>query len=240
YHRPRVLIHHQCIEHLGRTYNLRILFLMCNISEDQSPIQELMGACSPPYKQPEHRPPTLICERVFKTPGTFRRTAFTNIPDLNRTELETLRTSFPGFSKIARANSVLLPHLPGFGLKMAARPKNTFSQPFRTAPLPASPLLPGAGGMSRRWRECFWTSYSTTTPPFLILRWRTAMRHPSSRARRGSSHRGSPSSTKVPWRCPLNPGLGSRPTIRTKTLRLRRTRRGRFGSFSTHWSQVLP
>ncbi|KAH9033829.1 hypothetical protein EDB85DRAFT_1055253 [Lactarius pseudohatsudake] len=87
---------------------------------------------TPAYKQSKHRPPTLIRERVFKTPGTLRRTAFTSIPRQIRTDFETLRPSIV----IARDNEVLLPRLPGFGLNKAARPKNTFEQPFRTAPRP--------------------------------------------------------------------------------------------------------
>ncbi|KAH9016611.1 hypothetical protein EDB85DRAFT_1874892, partial [Lactarius pseudohatsudake] len=36
------------------------------------------------YKPFEHRPPTLICERMFKIPGVVLCTALTSIPCLNR------------------------------------------------------------------------------------------------------------------------------------------------------------
>ncbi|KAH9010502.1 hypothetical protein EDB83DRAFT_2530689 [Lactarius deliciosus] len=42
------------------------------------------------YKKSKHCPPTLICERIFKTPGAVLHTAFTSIPRLNRTSFETL------------------------------------------------------------------------------------------------------------------------------------------------------
>ncbi len=46
------------------------------------------------YKQSEHRQPTLIRERVDKTPSALLRTALTSIPRVNKTDVETLRTSF--------------------------------------------------------------------------------------------------------------------------------------------------
>ncbi|KAH8986634.1 hypothetical protein EDB86DRAFT_2747264, partial [Lactarius hatsudake] len=41
------------------------------------------------YKKSKHLPPTLICKRIFKTPGAILHTAFTSIPRLNRTSFET-------------------------------------------------------------------------------------------------------------------------------------------------------
>jgi DNA excision repair protein ERCC-1 len=46
------------------------------------------------YKQSEHRQPTLIRERVDKTPSALLRTALTSIPRVNKTDVETLRASF--------------------------------------------------------------------------------------------------------------------------------------------------
>jgi DNA excision repair protein ERCC-1 len=46
------------------------------------------------YKQSEHRPPTLIRERVDKTPSALLRAALTSIPRVNKTDVETLRSSF--------------------------------------------------------------------------------------------------------------------------------------------------
>ncbi|KAH9027800.1 hypothetical protein EDB85DRAFT_1973120 [Lactarius pseudohatsudake] len=50
--------------------------------------------CLTAYKQSEHRPPTLTCERVFKTPAAVLHVAFTSIPRLNKTDFDMLRASF--------------------------------------------------------------------------------------------------------------------------------------------------
>ena len=46
------------------------------------------------YKQFEHKPPDLIKERVDKDYHTMLRTALTSISKVNKTDVETLRTSF--------------------------------------------------------------------------------------------------------------------------------------------------
>ncbi|KAH9164983.1 hypothetical protein EDB89DRAFT_375195 [Lactarius sanguifluus] len=76
------------------------------------------------YKQSEHRPPTLICERISKTPAVLR-TVFTSTPRLNRTNFEALRASLlrpdPCTSQISNPLSPVFisppPYLPRFGLK---------------------------------------------------------------------------------------------------------------------------
>jgi DNA excision repair protein ERCC-1 len=108
------------------------------------------------YKQSEHRQPTLIRERVDKTPSALLRTALTSIPRVNKTDVETLRASFgvrplfplsslpslysyttlerhtQSFAKIAQADAAQLARLPGFGPKKVARLKDAFERPFRT------------------------------------------------------------------------------------------------------------
>ncbi|KAH9165314.1 hypothetical protein EDB89DRAFT_2076958 [Lactarius sanguifluus] len=90
------------------------------------------------YKQSEHRPPTLICERIFKTPAVLR-TVFMSTPRLNRTNFEALH---------------LQPLVPGIHLPTSVPPqirlekvtglKDAFKQPFCTgmATTTTSPLLP--------------------------------------------------------------------------------------------------
>jgi DNA excision repair protein ERCC-1 len=46
------------------------------------------------YKQYEHKPPNLIRERVDKDYESVLRTALTSISKVNKTDVETLRTSF--------------------------------------------------------------------------------------------------------------------------------------------------
>ncbi|KAI0052793.1 hypothetical protein FA95DRAFT_1163032 [Auriscalpium vulgare] len=167
YHRLHPEYIHQRIEQLGHSYNLRVLLLLCDISEHQEHIRELtkiclinnitimvawtcvVCACSlrrshacphrkdeagqylSTYKQFEHKPPTLIRERVERTPAALMRATLTGISKVNKTDVETLRTSFGSFANIARATSDQLSQLPGFGPKKVARMKDAFERPFR-------------------------------------------------------------------------------------------------------------
>src|SRR6266581_9534776 len=118
------------------------------------------------YKQSEHRPPTLIRERVDKTPDALLRTALTSIPRVNKTDVETLRASFgvrqncppspytlssdrtcqpQSFAKIAQADSAQLARLPGFGPKKVTRLKDAFERPFRTGTAGGALPAPGDG-----------------------------------------------------------------------------------------------
>ncbi|EIW55763.1 DNA repair protein RAD10 [Trametes versicolor FP-101664 SS1] len=163
YHRLHPEYIHQRIEKLGHSYNLRVLLLMCDVSEHQDPIRELTKIClinemtimvawNPEeagyylatYKQFEHRPPDLIKERVDKDYRSVLRTALTNISKVNKTDVETLRTSFGSFAAISRASSEQLQNLPGFGQVKAKRIQDAFNKPFRnnsTSALPISTQL---------------------------------------------------------------------------------------------------
>jgi len=150
YHRLHPEYIHQRIERLGLSYNLRILLLMCDVSEHQEPIRELTRICLinnitvmvawtaeeagfylTTYKQFEHKPPDLIKERVDKDYNSMLRTALTSISKVNKTDVETLRTSFGSFADIARATSDQLQNLPGFGQVKAKRIVDAFERPFR-------------------------------------------------------------------------------------------------------------
>lgn len=73
------------------------------------------------YKQFEHKPPDLIKERVDKSYHAMLRTALTSISKVNKTDVETLRTSFGSFAAISRATTEQLQNLPGFGQVKAKR-----------------------------------------------------------------------------------------------------------------------
>ncbi|KAI0268548.1 restriction endonuclease type II-like protein [Russula aff. rugulosa BPL654] len=194
YHRLHPEYIHQRIERLGQSYNLRILLLMCDISEHQEPIRELTRVCLvnnitvivvwsadeagqylTAYKQSEHRQPTLIRERVDKTPSALLRTALTSIPRVNKTDVETLRASFGSFAKIAQADAAQLARLPGFGPKKVARLKDAFERPFRTgttsalaAPSTSAPAAPHPHPPPlRRSRHCLRQATLTQHPPHI-------------------------------------------------------------------------
>ncbi|KAI5117222.1 hypothetical protein M0805_008692 [Coniferiporia weirii] len=158
YHRLHPEYIHQRIQKLGSTYNLRILLLMCDVSEHQDPIRELTKTCLinnitvmvcwsneeagtylATYKAFEHRPPDLIKERVDKEYSAMLRSALTSINRVNKTDVETLRTSFGSFAKIAHANPEQLRSLPGFGQVKVRRLVDAFDKPFRNKATSALP-----------------------------------------------------------------------------------------------------
>ncbi|GJE95452.1 DNA repair protein rad1 [Phanerochaete sordida] len=143
---------HQRIERLGTAFNLRILLVLCDVSEHQDSIRELTKICLinnitvivawtleeagfylSTFKQFEHKPPTLIKERVDKDYESMMRTALTSINKVNKTDVEILRTSIGSFADIARTPADRLMQLPGFGQVKVKRIKDAFEKPFRGA-----------------------------------------------------------------------------------------------------------
>ncbi|KAF7361819.1 DNA excision repair protein ERCC-1 [Mycena venus] len=83
------------------------------------------------FKQFEHKPPDLIKERVDKDYDSILRSTLTSISKVNKTDVETLRTSFGSFANISRATSDQLQNLPGFGQVKVRNIKNAFEKPIR-------------------------------------------------------------------------------------------------------------
>ncbi|KIK09102.1 hypothetical protein K443DRAFT_83189 [Laccaria amethystina LaAM-08-1] len=150
YHRLHPEYIHTRIERLGHSYNLRILLILCDITEHRDSIRELTKVCLinnvtvivsfsfdeaghylSTFKQFEHKPPDLIKERVDKDYHSILRTTLTSIGKVNKTDVETLRTSFGSFANISRATSDQLQNLPGFGQVKVKNVKNVFDKPFR-------------------------------------------------------------------------------------------------------------
>ncbi|KAF8630619.1 hypothetical protein AX15_002773 [Amanita polypyramis BW_CC] len=150
YHRLHPEYIYGRIESLGRAYNLRILLVLCDISDHREPIRELTktslinnitvivsfsteeaGHYLSIYKQFEHKPPNIIKERIEKGYDSLLRTSLTSISKINKTDVETLRTSFGSFSNIVRATRQQLQNLPGFGPVKVKNIKNAFEKPIR-------------------------------------------------------------------------------------------------------------
>ncbi|KAJ3511746.1 hypothetical protein NLJ89_g3918 [Agrocybe chaxingu] len=83
------------------------------------------------FKQFEFKPPDMIKERVDKDYHSILRTTLTSISKVNKTDVETLRTSFGSFANIAKATPDQLQNLPGFGQVKVKNIKNAFEKPFR-------------------------------------------------------------------------------------------------------------
>lgn len=159
YHRLHPEYIHQRIQKLGNSFTLRLLLLMCDISEHQDPIRELTKICLvnnitiivcwsneeagtylATYKAFEHKSPDIIKERVDKEYNAVLRSALTSINKVNKTDVESLRTSFGSFAKIAHSSPEQLRRLPGFGQVKVRRIVDAFEKPFRnkatSAPAP--------------------------------------------------------------------------------------------------------
>jgi len=158
YHRLHPEYVMQRIEAIGNAYNLRILLLLCDITEHQEPIRELTrkclinnitvivawsneeaGAYISTFKRFEHKPPDLIKERVDKDYTSVYRTALTSINKVNKTDVETLRSSIGSFADIAQAPTERLQALPGFGQVKVKRVKEAFERPFRNNATSSTP-----------------------------------------------------------------------------------------------------
>ncbi|KDQ28085.1 hypothetical protein PLEOSDRAFT_1112855 [Pleurotus ostreatus PC15] len=166
YHRLHPEYIHTRVEKLGHSYGLRIILIHCDVSEHREPIREItkarpaMGLINnitvivafsyedaghylSTFKQFEHKPPDLIKERVDKDHDSILRTALTTISRVNKTDVETLKSSFGSFANIANASGDQLRNLPGFGQVKVKNIKNAFDKPFRnhatsTLPLPST------------------------------------------------------------------------------------------------------
>ncbi|KAI6119879.1 restriction endonuclease type II-like protein [Pisolithus croceorrhizus] len=160
YHRLHPEYIHTRIAKLGGSYNLRILLIMCDVTEHQELIRELTKVCLinsltiivawsneeagqyiATFKQFEHKPPDLIKERIDKDYDSIFRTALTSINKVNRTDVATLRTSLGTFADIAKASSDHLQNLPGFGQVKVKRIKEAFEKPFHTKTANTTPSL---------------------------------------------------------------------------------------------------
>ncbi|KAF5369311.1 hypothetical protein D9758_002814 [Tetrapyrgos nigripes] len=150
YHRLHPEYIHTRIQKLGHSYNLRILLVLCDITEHKDAIRELTKICLinnitiivafsseeaghylTVFKQFEYKPPTLIKERVDKDYTSMLRSSLTSISKVNKTDVETLRNSFGSIANMSKATPEQLGNLPGFGQVKVKNIKNAFEKPFR-------------------------------------------------------------------------------------------------------------
>ncbi|KAJ7647244.1 restriction endonuclease type II-like protein [Roridomyces roridus] len=150
YHRLHPEYIHTRIEKLGHSYTLRILLIMSDVTEHRDPIRELTKVCLindvtilvafsveeaghylSTFKHFEHKPPDMIKERVDQDYPSILRSALTSISKVNKTDVETLRTSFGSFANISKATTDQLQNLPGFGQVKVKNMKHAFEKPIR-------------------------------------------------------------------------------------------------------------
>ncbi|KAF5354644.1 hypothetical protein D9756_005353 [Leucocoprinus leucothites] len=138
------------IEKLGHSYDRRFLLILCDIEQHRDPIRELTKSCLinnitiiiafsndeaghylTMYKQYDSKPPDMIKERVDKDYNAILRSALTSIPKVNKTDVETLRSTFGSFANMSKATSDQFRNLPGFGQVKVRNIENAFKKPFR-------------------------------------------------------------------------------------------------------------
>ena len=99
------------------------------------------------YKKYEFKPPDMIKERIDKDYSSILHNTLTSIPKVNKTDVETLRSTFgvrisesyasllayraQSFASISKATSDQLRNLPGFGQIKVRNIENAFKKPFR-------------------------------------------------------------------------------------------------------------
>ncbi|KAJ1304954.1 hypothetical protein OPQ81_006086 [Rhizoctonia solani] len=136
-------------EKLGRNYDIRILLILCDVTEHQYSIKELTKACLlngitvvvawsveeagqylATYKLYEFKSHQLIRERVDADYQSVLRAALTTVRGVNKTDVMTLKTNFGSFSNIVHATTEDLQLCPGFGPTKVRRLREAFNKPF--------------------------------------------------------------------------------------------------------------
>ncbi|GHJ90227.1 hypothetical protein NliqN6_6629 [Naganishia liquefaciens] len=171
YHRLHPEYLHTRIEAIRGMYLLRVLLLMCDISEHQEPIREITKICLinemtvitawttdeaatylATYKAFEHKPPDMLKERTHRDyPGQLS-SVLTSVRGVNKTDVITLGTNFGSFKNMTHATPEQLGLCPGLGEVKVRRLYDAFNLPFRVG-----------GGTTKRVRGR--TAASSTTTP---------------------------------------------------------------------------
>ncbi|CAE6479686.1 unnamed protein product [Rhizoctonia solani] len=136
-------------EKLGRNYDIRILLILCDVSEHQNSIKELTKACLlnsitvvvawsaeeagqylATYKLYEFKSHQLIKERVDADYQSVLRAVLTTVRGVNKTDVMTLKTNFGSFSNIVHATTEDMQLCPGFGPTKVRRLREAFNKAF--------------------------------------------------------------------------------------------------------------
>ncbi|CAE6491280.1 unnamed protein product [Rhizoctonia solani] len=136
-------------EKLGRNYDIRILLILCDVTEHQNSIKELTKACLlngitvvvawsveeagqylATYKLYEFKSHQLIKEKVDADYQSVLRAALTTVRGVNKTDVMTLKTNFGSFSNIVHATTEDMQLCPGFGPTKVRRLREAFNKPF--------------------------------------------------------------------------------------------------------------
>ncbi|WFC95517.1 ssDNA endonuclease and repair protein rad10 [Malassezia brasiliensis] len=142
---------HMRILKLAHMYTLRVLLVLCDVTDHQQAIKELTKIALvnrmvllvawtqeeaarylETYKAFEQRPPDLIRTRVGETYDSQLAAVLTSVRGVNKTDVMTLSTHIGSLADIARAPPEKLAMLPGMGEVKVDNLTKAFRQAFRT------------------------------------------------------------------------------------------------------------
>lgn len=142
---------HERLKQLGRAYDLRVLLVLCDVTEPSHALKELARVCVLAdctliaaftveeaaryleiYKTYENKPPDLIMERPPEASDLYARAVdcLTTVKSVNKTDAGTLLMRFGTISRIVNANEDDLCLCTGFGPQKAKRLCQTCREPF--------------------------------------------------------------------------------------------------------------
>ncbi|WFD44835.1 ssDNA endonuclease and repair protein rad10 [Malassezia psittaci] len=142
---------HMRIQKLAHMYTLRVLLVLCDVTDHQQAIKELTKIALvsrmvlliawtqeeaarylETYKAFEQRPPDMIRTRVGDSYASQLTAVLTSVRGINKTDVMTLSTRVGSLANMARAPHETFAMLPGMGEVKVENLSKAFKQPFRT------------------------------------------------------------------------------------------------------------
>ncbi|EIM19109.1 DNA repair protein rad10 [Wallemia mellicola CBS 633.66] len=150
YHRLHPEYIHTRVERLGAMYQLRILLLMCDVTDSEASIKEITKTClinnitvviawSPQqaghylslYLQLDNKPPDSLREKSSTDYHSMVANALTTVKGINKTDVYQLLTRFGSIKNIVKASPDEISKCPGFGDIKVRRMQEAFISLFK-------------------------------------------------------------------------------------------------------------
>ncbi|RSH95075.1 ssDNA endonuclease and repair protein rad10 [Saitozyma podzolica] len=149
YHRLHPEYIHQRVEKMRNMYNVRILMVLCDISEHQASLRELakyaiindytmfvawsndeVAQYLATFKSYEHKSADTLKERVHQVYHDQLQHVLTSGKKVNKTDADNLAAQFGSFANITRQPSKVLSNVKGLGATKVTSLVDAFNKPF--------------------------------------------------------------------------------------------------------------
>ncbi|KAK4689383.1 DNA excision repair protein ERCC-1, partial [Tremellales sp. Uapishka_1] len=149
YHRLHPEYIHKRIEGIKKSYNLRILLVLCDVTEHQQSIRELskiaiindltvfvawsneeVAQYLITFKESENKSADVLKERIHQTYPNQLQHVLTSGKKVTKNDAEVLASQFGSFANIARQPSKILANVKGLGVAKVTSLFNAFNDPF--------------------------------------------------------------------------------------------------------------